>query len=317
MRFLSVASGIECASLAWSPLGWSCVAVSEVDPFCRAVLAHHWPALPNLGDMTNYHEWPDANCDVLVGGTPCQTYSLAGGRKGLDDPRGYLLFAFVGIAARYRPRWLVLENVPGILSANRGWDFAAFLRMLGELGYGFAWRSLNARHFGLAQQRERVFLVACAGGVGPAAAVLFDRASLLRGPEPRAQAWQAPAGALARGDALDHWQDLIPPYVAQAVSSKWHKGTSGPAGDECHNLVVAPTSQGLRVRRLIPLECERLQGIPDNYTLVPYRGSPAKDGPRLRAIGNAFPVHVVRWIGERIELVESVLSATPPMELAA
>ena len=118
MRFGSVCSGIEAASVAWHPLGWRAAFVSEIDAFPCAVLAHHYPNVPNLGDMTGFKEWPDATIDVLCGGTPCQSFSAAGLRAGLDDPRGQLMLTFGAIAARYRPRWLVWENVPGVLSSG-------------------------------------------------------------------------------------------------------------------------------------------------------------------------------------------------------
>ncbi len=156
MNYLSVCSGIEAASCAWP--SWSPVAFSEIEPFPCAVLAHHYPDVPNYGDMTKFKEWPDANVDVLVGGTPCQSFSVAGLRKGLADPRGNLMLTYLAIADKYRPKWLVWENVPGVLSSNGGRDFASFLRGLAELGYGFAYRILDAQYLGVAQRRRRVFV---------------------------------------------------------------------------------------------------------------------------------------------------------------
>jgi DNA (cytosine-5)-methyltransferase 1 len=178
MKYLSVCSGIEAATCAWHPLGWRPFAFSEIEPFPSAVLAHHYPDTPNLGDMTQYRSWPDADVDVLVGGTPCQSFSVAGLRKGLDDPRGNLMLTFGSIAAKYRPAWLVWENVPGVLSSNGGRDFGTFLGMLGQLGYGFAYRVLDAQYFGVAQRRRRVFVVGHLGDWRRAAAVLFERHSL-------------------------------------------------------------------------------------------------------------------------------------------
>lgn len=188
MRFLSVCSGIEAASVAWNPLGWKAVAFSEIEPFPCAVLAHHYPDTPNWGDMTKYKEWPDVSIDLLCGGTPCQSFSVAGLRKGLDDPRGNLMLTFGAIAAKYRPKWLVWENVPGVLSSNKGRDFGAFLGMLGQLGYGFAYRVLDAQFFGVPQRRRRVFVVGCLGDWRSAAAVLFERHSLSGNPPPSRQA---------------------------------------------------------------------------------------------------------------------------------
>src|SRR5690606_13168133 len=154
VRYLSVCSGIEAATVAWHPLGWTPVGFSEIEKFPSAVLAHHYPAVRNFGDMTRYREWPDVRPDLLVGGTPCQSFSVAGLRKGLDDPRGNLALVFLGLVDRYRPRWVVWENVPGVRSSGKGRDFGAFLGALGELGYGWAYRSLDAQYFGLAQRRE-------------------------------------------------------------------------------------------------------------------------------------------------------------------
>lgn len=187
MKFGSVCSGIEAASQAWNPLGWKAAWFSEIEPFPCSVLAHHYSNTPNLGDMTKFESWPTDDkhsIDLLCGGTPCQSFSVAGLRKGLDDPRGDLMLTFGSIAAKYRPRWLVWENVPGVLSSNGGRDFGAFLGMLGKLGYGFAYRVLDAQYFGVAQRRRRVFVVGCLGDWRSAAAVLFERHSLSGNPAP-------------------------------------------------------------------------------------------------------------------------------------
>lgn len=202
MRFLSVCSGIEAASVAWNPLGWEAVAFSEIEPFPCAVLAHHYPSVPNWGDMTKFQEWPDADVDLLCGGTPCQSFSVAGLRKGLADPRGNLMLTFGAIAAKYRPRWLVWENVPGVLSSNGGRDFGAFLGMLGQLGYGFAYRVLDAQYFGVPQRRRRVFVVGCLGDWRRAAAVLFERHSLSGDSAPSREAGEGSAGRAEVGAAI-------------------------------------------------------------------------------------------------------------------
>ncbi|MDR0274095.1 MAG: DNA cytosine methyltransferase [Burkholderiaceae bacterium] len=239
MRFLSVCSGIEAASVAWRPLGWHAVAFSEIEPFPCAVLAHHYPGTPNWGD---YKDWPDATVDLLCGGTPCQSFSVAGLRRGLDDPRGNLMLTFGAIAARYRPRWLVWENVPGVLSSNKGRDFGSFLGMLAGIGYGFAYRVLDAQYFGLAQCRRRVFVVGHLGDWRAAAAVLFERQSLRGHPAPRRQAGQGVAPTLAArtggGGGLGTDFDCGGGLIAGTVSSKWSKGTGVPSGDECYNLVA-------------------------------------------------------------------------------
>jgi DNA (cytosine-5)-methyltransferase 1 len=200
MKFLSVCSGIEAASVAWNPLGWEAAAFAEIEPFPCSVLAHHYPAVPNWGDMTKYQEWPDVPAlDVLCGGTPCQSFSVAGLRAGLADPRGNLMLTFGAIAAKYRPRWLVWENVPGVLSSNGGRDFGSFLGLLGQLGYGFAYRVLDAQYFGVPQRRRRVFVVGCLGDWRSAAAVLFERHSLSGHPAPSRKAGQGATPILEPG----------------------------------------------------------------------------------------------------------------------
>ncbi len=426
MKFGSVCSGIEAASAAWNPLGWRAAFLSEIDPFASAVLAHHHPTVPNLGDMTKYKDWPDATIDVLCGGTPCQSFSNAGLRAGLDDPRGQLMLTFGAIAARYRPRWLVWENVPGVLSSSGGRDFGAFLGLLGFLGYGFAYRVLDAQFVrvdgyarAVPQRRQRVFVVGCLGDWRSAAAVLLERESLRGDSAPRRSAGAgAAAGALAgvgpgsgwrigpdeaaagqliaadmrngalgdiahtpRGEGFDASEDgtgrgtplapvhvravaptLTTTYGKQPDSSDTNAGPmlvpmreavpfdttqitsasnySNPkAGDPCHPLAagahapavafgwqnaaaqgmpvdtIAPTldkskhpatATATAVRRLMPVECERLQGFPDGHTAIIWRGKPAADGPRYKALGNSWAVNCARWLGRRIEAVESI-----------
>ena len=197
MKYLSVCSGIEAASVAWHPLGWQPVGFSEIEPFPSAVLAHHYPHVPNFGDMTKFQEWPlDAGAiDLLVGGTPCQSFSVAGLRQGLRDPRGNLMLTYLAIAARLRPRWVVWENVPGVLSSNGGRDFGSFLGGLAELGYGISYRVLDAqwcRTHGhpraVPQRRRRVFVVGCLGDATAAATVLLKQQSVFRNSKTRGTA---------------------------------------------------------------------------------------------------------------------------------
>lgn len=281
LTYLSVCSGIEAASVAWQPLGWKALAFSEIEAFPSAVLAHHYPDVPNFGDMTRFQEWPDLEPDVLVGGTPCQSFSVAGLRKGLDDPRGELMLVYGAIARRYRPRWLVWENVPGVLSSNGGRDFGAFLGMLAELGYGFAYRVLDAEFFGCPVPRPRVFVVGHSGTNWRApAAVLFERAAL----EDRAEG--------SRYGARPH------------TLSTQNAGSRNGRG----NLIQE--ADGLR--GMTPLECERAMGFPDGYSAIPWRSKDASDcpdGPRYKALGNSMAVPVMRWIGERIATVEANFAA--------
>ena len=192
IKYLSVCSGIEAATVAWHELGWEPVAFSEIEPFPCKVLAHHYPNTPNWGDMTKFKEWPDATIDALVGGTPCQSF---------EDPRGELMLTYLAIAARYRPRWVIWENVPGVLSSNGGRDFGAFLGALGQLGYGWAYRVLDAQWFGVAQRRRRVFVVGCFRDSTSAAKVLFESESVRRDTPPRRKAGKESAGCAVPGVA--------------------------------------------------------------------------------------------------------------------
>ncbi|MEK9724885.1 MAG: DNA (cytosine-5-)-methyltransferase, partial [Rhodospirillaceae bacterium] len=173
MIYGSICSGIEAATVAWEPLGWKPAWFAEIERFPAAVLAHHHPDVPNLGDFTKIDQ-SAGPIDLLVGGTPCQSFSIAGKRLGLDDPRGNLTLEWLRLVQRLSPRWLVGENVPGVLSDDGGRTFGAILGTLAELGYGFAYRILDASHFGVPQRRRRVFLVGCLGDWRRAAAVLFE-----------------------------------------------------------------------------------------------------------------------------------------------
>ena len=414
----SVCSGIEAASVAWHPLGWRCAFVSEIEAFPSAVLAARWPDVPNMGDMTAHKGWQHEPIDVLVGGTPCQSFSVAGLRKGLGDPRGNLALVYLAMVDRMRPRWVVWENVPGVLSSGGGRDFGTFLGAMGQLGYGWAYRVLDAKYFGVAQRRRRVFVVGHLGDWRRAAAVLFERASLRGDSAPSREAGEGVAGSLAartkgggglrtdfdcdgglipsramclnagamgridaesetllpvahslhasgfdagedgtgrgtpivpvaatlvgNGDAHSGYRDekglvLIafepgvmsrdgghvygnisgtlrkePGDNRMAVAFPWQQGGSMGfhTSDECSGSLVKNQTMGVMtsaaVRRLTPRECERLQGFPDDYTAIQYRNRPACDGPRYKALGNSMAVPVMRWIGQRIQMVEEL-----------
>ena len=198
MRYASVCDGIGAVHVAWQPLGWHCEWTAEIDAFPAAVVEQRW-GFPNRGDMTRFKEWDDAPIELLVGGTPCQSFSVAGLRKGLHDPRGGLMLTFLEIAQRYRPQWVVWENVPGVLSSSGGRDFGSFLGALGELGYGWAYRVLDAQWFGVAQRRRRVFVVGCLGDERRAAQVLFESESVCRDNPPSRKAGQGVAAAASSG----------------------------------------------------------------------------------------------------------------------
>jgi DNA (cytosine-5)-methyltransferase 1 len=347
MKYLSVCSGIEAATVAWHHMGWQPVAFSEIERFPSQVLAYHYPDVPNVGDMTKFKEWNLGSVDLLVGGTPCQSFSVAGLRKGLDDPRGNLMLTYLAIAKQYRPKWLVWENVPGVLSSNGGNDFATFLRGMGQCGYGFAYRVLDAQYFGVAQRRRRVFVVGCLGDWRRSAAVLFERESLSGNPAPSREKREEVSKTLTRGisqrfDAETETKIPValaentigrqpenggngdgftiggPMYtlnatgvhgVAQPISfhvdampDQMNFNTETSASLTCSQHAGIATQ--MAVRRLTPVECERLQGFPDNYTNIPWRKqSESPDSPRYKSLGNSMAVPVMKWIGERIQKV--------------
>ncbi len=348
MRYLSLCSGIDAASVAWRSLGWQPVAFAEIAAFPAALLSYRYPDVPNLGDLRGINGADfRGKSDVLVGGTPCQSFSVAGLRRGLEDERGNLALEFVRIADEIDPTFVVWENVPGVLS-DRGNAFGCFLGALaGEVsqleppggrwanaGYvlgpcrAIAWRILDAQYFGLAQRRKRVFLVACPRSGADPRKVLFEYGGLRRDSAPSRAAGADVAGTLDASLGSSRGAGTPPGAITQALT--WRMGEGGPADDEHHNLVCAPVaptvtssgppyermgnsrveadaliaSQQSRVRRMTPRECERLQGFPDDYTLIPYRGKPAADcpdGPRYKALGNSMAIPVIRWIGQRIE----------------
>ena len=345
----SVCSGIESVSAAWNLLGFKAAWLAEVDPFPCAVLAHHYPEVPNLGDMTRLGvkilsgtiEAPD----ILIGGTPCQAFSVGGMREGLADERGGLTLKFVEVAdaidhvrkrAGQPAAVIVWENVPGVLTDNAN-AFGCFLGALaGEVCalvpsgtkwpnagcvYGphrtIAWRVLNAQYFGVAQRRRRVFVVASARNGFDPGAVLFDLANVRRDTAPLgdqgyyAEVLQCPCGGgvplgvdvmrcpacnrTMTHESLAWWSGAS---VSQTLDAVLHKHQAMPE----KNRFPAVLDNG-RLRFITPREAERLQGLPDDYTRIPWRGKPAArcpDEPRYKAIGNTKAVPVIEWLGRRL-----------------
>ena len=333
MVYGSVCSGIEAASMAWHPLGFQPAWFSEIESFPNAVLKHRYPAVPNYGDMTKFKEWPDGNIDLLVGGTPCQSFSVAGLRGGLDDPRGNLMLTYLSIADRYRPRWLLWENVPGVLHSAGGRDFGSLLGGLAQLGYGFAYRVLNAQHFGVPQRRRRVYVVGHSGGNWQRpSAVLFEQGSCQGCPETGGPVRQAAgpagvqggAGVSGGGDLRagegDHSAEAAAPARSlrpgwdNTLAYAWQIGFGIDRADTeiCSTMIknqVPAVMTGGQLRRITPVEGERLMGFPDDYTRAPWKGKGAEqcpDAPRFAALGNSMAVPVMRWIGGRIAAVDAI-----------
>ncbi|ENF4350664.1 TPA: Dam family site-specific DNA-(adenine-N6)-methyltransferase [Escherichia coli] len=415
LRYGSVCSGIEAASIAWEPLGMRPAWFAEIEPFPSAVLAHRWPHIANLGDMTKLAKKVLAgeieSPDVLVGGTPCQAFSIAGLRGGLDDERGALTLKYVELAnaiddkrseSFLKPTVIVWENVPGVLSsadnafgcflaglAGEDAPFEpgdrpesgksnAFWRWDGKTGchapkwpqcgciYGpqrkVAWRILDAQYFGVAQRRRRVFVVASARTDLDPATVLFEFEGVRRDIAPSRGEGKEVAGNVGNGiKSGRHWDNPVNPHPTlarshntggtgasnQEIFSQRGSGLVGAyrmvafgeyADDEAASTVKArdfkdatdlavfdSANVGVAVRRLTPVECERLQGFPDGHTLIPTEKRKkvssdelaylrnhypdlseeeaamlAADGPRYKAIGNSMAVPVMQWIGCRI-----------------
>lgn len=365
-RYVSIFSGVEAATLAWEPLGWEPVAFSEIEPFPCAVLAERWPDVPNLGDITKI-DWKDkidGAIDLVVGGSPCQSFSVAGKREGLKGASG-LMFEYIRCVQELRPRWLLWENVPGALTSEDGGAFGQLLSEMDELGYSLAWRVLDAQFFGVAQRRRRLFLVGHLGAESPAE-VLFEPGCLSGNPQssrekrkelarragrsaacagfkysaaPRANTigyaeeqantltadWHAPVGLPL--NCADRQGMALSQYGTEIAGCLTARGDSSPCADRGQNIVCLTLKCGgdgamvasetadkimeanpMLVRRLTPLECERLQGFPEGHTLIRWKGKPAEecpDGPRYKAIGNSMAVPVMRWIGKRIAAVDA------------
>ena len=230
-RYVSIFSGIEAASVAWEPLGWRPLAFSEIEPFPCAVLKHHYPEVPNLGDITKI-DWSPyvGSADVVVGGSPCQSFSVAGNRTGLAGASG-LMWEYVRAVRAIRPQWFGWENVPGALSSSHGEDFRCLLESMDDLGYGLAWRVLDAQFFGVAQRRRRVFLV---GHLGDrrAAEVLFERESVQWDSASSREKRQALARGTARragkadADCLNPWDNQSKRvFLPDGISPTLNSGT--------------------------------------------------------------------------------------------
>ena len=291
--------------MAWHGLGWEPAFFSDIEKFPVAVLQHHYPDVPCHGDFTDITEDDYGPIDLLVGGTPCQSFSVAGLRGGMDDDRGNLALEFIRLAQRKRPQWLVWENVPGVLSSNGGRDFGSFLGALAEIGYGFAYRVLDAQYFGVAQRRRRVFVVGYLGDWRRAAAVLFERESLSGNPAPSREEGEKVAPAVTTGPPFSRTRNERVECEAIVPVAKCLTAHGRRLDFETETFPVSAHS----VRRLTPTECERLQGFPAGYTQIPWRNKEPEncpDGPRYKALGNSMAVPVMRWICERIQAVEAL-----------
>lgn len=320
MRYASVCSGVEAATLAWEYLGWKPVWFSEIDPFPCTILKERFPNVPNLGDMTkikgeNYH----GTVDLLVGGTPCQGFSLAGKQEGLRDERSVLCLTYVELLKTMRPRWFVWENVPGVFSSGKGEDFKAFIRAIEKSGYSCAWRVLDAQYVrvdgyprAIPQRRRRVFVVGHSSGKWEyPAEVLFEPQIFSRDIAPCRKKWKETAPTAGRsvektsGDgkertiicrANDHINAEYVYDVGTTLKAQMMKCPPIILNDQGGKVMAIEhggNAATLRanthgneqivclntVRRFTPIECERLMGFPDNWTRIQWKGKPEKDCP--------------------------------------
>jgi DNA (cytosine-5)-methyltransferase 1 len=374
VRFGSLFAGVGGFDLGFERAGLECAWQVEIEPACGAVLKRHWPDVQLHADVRQVGRYNLAPVDVVCGGFPCQDLSVAGARAGLAGERSGLFYEMARIVDELRPLWVVWENVPGLFTSNGGRDFAAVLSELDRIGYGGAWTVLDARYFGLAQRRRRIFGVFTRlGAAADRAAEVLALSARVRGyPPPRSEARAAVASPLGGGsgdrgrrDNLDSSGAFVAldtgsggpddndaqagrllanpvsanegrtythegagnfrlrnvvPEVAWALQERDAKGADSDTKDghlipfderqvthpenrsrcepgaPCHTLHELPPSLASRrgVRRLTPLECERLQGFPDGWT------EGHADAPRYRMMGNAVPPPVARWIGSRL-----------------
>jgi len=299
MNVLTVCSGIGAPETAWKDLGFNFIGQSEIEPFPSAVLKHHFPEVPNFGDMTKFKEWDiDQDVNILCGGTPCTSFSIAGRREGLASKTGNLTLTFVEMVEHYMPEYFVWENVPNALTTHGGSDFATYIGAISDIGYSFAWRVLDAKNFGVSQRRRRLFLV---GHLDEryAREVLFESEGLCRdSEESRAQGEGNPTRIKEGSGAstiYEHNQTdarLKPTEVCPTILARW--GTGG------NNTPLVINNGRSGVRKIHPVEAERLMGFEDGHTDIEFNGKKASDANRYRSIGNSMAVPVLKWIGERI-----------------
>lgn len=323
MRVLSLCSGAGGLELGLERAGMTVVGHCEIDPTARQVLAHHWPDIPCWDDITtmNGHDW-NGRTDLVCGGTPCTDLSVAGRREGLGGQHSRIFWDFCRIADKSNARWVLWENVAGALSSNRGGDFAAVLWGLTghhpgvpENGWktsgvcvgterAVVWRLLDARWFGVAQRRRRVFALACPpADIGRAVEILFEPESVSGNPQPVTAQGQDIAGTLGGGSGGRGWApdtDRMT-FIATALHHTQDPITSV---EFCHTLSLDGAAVFLSgapaVRRLTPTECERLMGWPDGWTRYGADNREIADSHRYRLCGNGVVANVTEWIGRRI-----------------
>jgi DNA (cytosine-5)-methyltransferase 1 len=345
MKFISLFSGIGGFELGLERAGMECVAVCEIDKNAQAVLRRHFPNAEIYNDVREVGKETHERkaIDLICGGFPCQDLSIAGKRAGLAGERSGLWFEFARVIDELEPQWVIIENVPGLLSSNKGRDFAVIIQWLAQRGYGVTWRVLDAQYFGVPQQRRRVFIVGSFGD-GRAAEVLFESESGAGSTPPSRETgkevayslranpsrsgdkgdgginttlintgWDTPAATLRGfGHGWQGQHNDTNAVVVNTLPTIWHNhqqdGSIRVQEDGTVPTVSHQWGTGgnnvpfVGVRRLMPVECERLQGFPDGWT------AGQSDSARYRQLGNAVAVPVVEWIGNRIMASNNVRS---------
>lgn len=300
LKLASFFSGIGGFDLGFARAEFEITFQCEIDKFCRTILREHWGNEHRIHEDINKVSAADVPVsDVWAGGFPCQDVSVArmGPRAGLRGKRSGLFYKFAELIGEARPRVLLIENVPGLLSSHGGRDFGIVLRTLADLGYGLGWRVLNSRYFGVPQSRQRVYLVGCYRDRRGPASILFEPERREGYPAPRGPDGKKPLSPF-KASVGDLVKGPITPgmaYCLYACSAR-HTGT-----DWSRNYASYPDG---RVRRLLPVEAERIQGFPEAWTLP--RELPTSDPERLdtlryHALGNAVTVPVAEWLAHRIK----------------
>jgi len=291
---------------SWEPP--TCIGYSEIDKYATATYQSHFPEHKNYGDITKINEQELPDFDMLVGGFPCQAFSIAGKRKGFEDTRGTLFFDIARIIKAKQPRLVFLENVKGLLSHDNGETFRTIIATLDELGYDLQWQVLNSKNHGVPQNRERVFIIGHLRGTSRPKVFPF------RGTNAKSVIKDTTVVADFR---YDEGLRIRPEPISPCLTSTQKENTisacplivkvSGDLekrktylGDIASTLASNPTSDNTarlfengKIRRLTPIECERLQGFPDNWTI-------GSDTQRYKQCGNAVTVNVIRDIAERL-----------------
>lgn len=293
LKVASFFAGIGGFDLGLEQAGMQVVFQCEINKFCQEVLKKHWPNAVLHGDINKV--MPDDipnSAQVWCGGFPCQDLSLAnqGKRRGLDGERSGLFFKYAGLIKYHKPRWVIIENVPGLLNSHQGKDFQALLQKLDEFGYGVSWRVFDAKYFGTPQRRRRVYIVASLGNLR-SAQVLFESEAITI--THRSGLGQKEIAAQKNGTSFSEAD-----CFAIQHASIGRKSSAGPQAKGYRNDGESFT---LDSRGASDAVCKTINAFRVRETS---RISQGVDGNRHRAIGNAVCVHIVKWLGERILHVE-------------